>query len=110
MGRVTGIGGVFIRASDPPALRAWYKKHLGIDVQSWGGSAFPWADASGRPVAGKTAWSIGTGVIVDKGMDVEDAPELSRLQHFGLNNLFSIPDYVNEIGGHLPGHDEIFYP
>ena len=61
MKRVTGIGGIFIKANDPAALQAWYKKHLGIDVQSWGGAAFRWADDSGKPTAGTTAWSISDG-------------------------------------------------
>jgi len=33
MSRVTGIGGIFFKAKDPAMLRAWYKNHLGIDVQ-----------------------------------------------------------------------------
>lgn len=59
MRRVTGIGGIFFKAKDDAALRAWYKRHLGIDVQEWGGAAFSWADASGKPTAGSTIWSIG---------------------------------------------------
>ncbi len=62
MKRVTGIGGVFFSAKDPAALRAWYKKHLGIDVQSWGGASFDWADSSsgsGGAVCGTMAWLIG---------------------------------------------------
>ena len=59
MKRVTGIGGIFFNAKDPVALRAWYKQHLGIDVQEWGGTAFTWTDASGNPTAGTTVWSIG---------------------------------------------------
>lgn len=58
MQRVTGIGGVFFRANDAPALQAWYQRHLGIDVQSWGGSVFPWTDGSGQPAAGSTVWCI----------------------------------------------------
>jgi predicted enzyme related to lactoylglutathione lyase len=58
MKRVTGIGGIFFKAKDPAALQAWYKRHLGIDVQTWGGAAFDWTDAEGRPVAGTTAWLI----------------------------------------------------
>lgn len=61
MKRVTGIGGIFFTARDPVALRAWYKTHLGIDVQEWGGAAFRWADDAGRPVTGTTIWSIGGG-------------------------------------------------
>ena len=59
MQRVTGIGGIFFHAKDPVALRAWYQKHLGIDVQEWGGTAFTWTDAAGSPMKGTTVWSIG---------------------------------------------------
>ena len=59
--RVTGIGGIFIKAKDPAMLRAWYKTHLGIDVQAWGGTSFKWVDGSGHPIAGKTAWLVGDG-------------------------------------------------
>ena len=53
MDRVTGIGGIFFKARDPKALQAWYKRHLGIDVQDWGGAAFLWTEG------GATVWSIG---------------------------------------------------
>jgi len=59
MKRVTGIGGIFFNAKDPATLRAWYKTHLGIDVQAWGGTAFTWADAAGNPYKGTTIWLIG---------------------------------------------------
>jgi len=58
MKRVTGIGGVFFKAKDAPALRAWYRQHLGIDVQSWGGTAFTWTDSDGKPTGGMTVWSV----------------------------------------------------
>lgn len=54
MKRVTGIGGIFFHAQDPAALGAWYQRHLGIDVQAWGGAAFSWDDAGGS-----TIWSVG---------------------------------------------------
>jgi predicted enzyme related to lactoylglutathione lyase len=59
--RVTGIGGIFIKAKDPVTLRDWYKRHLGIDVQVWGGTSFRWVDSSGNPTPGTTAWMVGTG-------------------------------------------------
>ena len=58
MRRVTGIGGVFFKARDPAALRAWYKRHLGIDVQDWGGAAFSWVDEAGNAAKGTTIWSV----------------------------------------------------
>ena len=60
MNRVTGIGGIFFKAKDAPALQAWYKRHLGIDVQEWGGAAFRWVDDQGEPIAGTTIWSVGS--------------------------------------------------
>lgn len=58
MKRVTGIGGIFFKARDAVSLCAWYKKHLGIDVQDWGGTAFRWTDEEGNPKAGTTVWSV----------------------------------------------------
>ena len=42
MQRVTGIGGIFFKSSDPKALGAWYREHLGLDVTEWGGVVFHW--------------------------------------------------------------------
>ena len=58
MKRVTGIGGNFFKAKDAPALQAWYRRHLGIDVQEWGGAAFTWTDLEGKAVGGTTIWSV----------------------------------------------------
>ena len=56
MKRVTGIGGVFFKAKDPKALGAWYRTHLGMDVQAWGGVAFKAEDDPSG--GGTTAWSL----------------------------------------------------
>ncbi len=109
MKRVTGIGGIMFKAKDPKALGAWYKEHLGIDVQSWGGAAFEWVDDAGKPVGGTTAWSVVAhdaeafapsqapfmvnyrvadldGLIAalqEEGCDVLDKPEVSEYGKFG---------------------------
>ncbi|MFF5189330.1 VOC family protein [Streptomyces sp. NPDC000345] len=36
MERVLGIGGYFLRATDPAALRAWYRDRLGLDLDEDG--------------------------------------------------------------------------
>jgi predicted enzyme related to lactoylglutathione lyase len=53
IGRVTGIGGVFVKSKDPKALATWYREALGLDVAAWGGAALPY-DAPGHPP--KISW------------------------------------------------------
>ena len=38
MERVNGIGGVFIRSTQPQQLRAWYADNLGLELNDWGGA------------------------------------------------------------------------
>jgi predicted enzyme related to lactoylglutathione lyase len=61
--RVTGIGGVFIKAHEPRKLAAWYREHLGIGLQAGGDSpnapsfsTFEWTEKGGTP--GSTAFAI----------------------------------------------------
>jgi predicted enzyme related to lactoylglutathione lyase len=56
MARVTGIGGVFLRSSDPKALTKWYAEHLGIKLSDFNGAAFSWSDEVPAGT-GMTAWS-----------------------------------------------------
>jgi predicted enzyme related to lactoylglutathione lyase len=57
MQRVTGIGGVFFKSKDPKALAAWYRDHLGIAVEEWGGAAFRWSGPQNPQGVGSTIWS-----------------------------------------------------
>lgn len=43
MEKVTGIGGVFFRGTDPKALTRWYEEHLGVTSQVWQQAAGPTA-------------------------------------------------------------------
>ena len=52
--RVTGIGGLFFKSTDPDAARAWYKKHLGFDTNAYG-CTFSITDAEGKEHT--TQWS-----------------------------------------------------
>jgi predicted enzyme related to lactoylglutathione lyase len=58
MARVTGIGGIFLKARDPQALAAWYSQHLGIELSAGHqGKNFLWSDEV--PAAtGMTVWSL----------------------------------------------------
>ena len=36
MKRVIGIGGIFLKCRDVDQTRAWYSRHLGVSLESWG--------------------------------------------------------------------------
>src|SRR5437764_5108328 len=58
MAKITGIGGVFLKSKqDHKALAAWYQKHLGMPVESWGGAALHWPDDHAED-KGVTAWHL----------------------------------------------------
>jgi predicted enzyme related to lactoylglutathione lyase len=86
MKRVTGIGGVFIKAKDPAKLRAWYKTHLGIDVQTWGGATFRWGDSAEVPANAKTAWFVGDG----SNFKPSDAPFMINYRVADLHGLLKL--------------------
>lgn len=58
MARVTGIGGVFFKSTGKgPALAAWYRDHLGLALEEWGGAILRWpADPAGD--GGMTVWHV----------------------------------------------------
>lgn len=58
MTRVTGIGGVFLKAENPAELSAWYGKHLGLPLTEWGGADFEWREKDSPETVGKTVWSL----------------------------------------------------
>jgi len=58
MKRVTGLGGVFFKTTDPKKMKEWYGKHLGLPVDEYGAS-FRWFDVNDKEakVPALTAWS-----------------------------------------------------
>lgn len=57
MKRVTGIGGVFFKSSDPKATQAWYQKHLGFVAGDDNSILFEWKDVDQPEQSGYTVWA-----------------------------------------------------
>ena len=58
MAKVTGIGGVFLKAkSDSKSLAAWYQKNLGIKLEDFGGAILRWTDDQAED-KGLTVWHL----------------------------------------------------
>ena len=56
--RVTGIGGIFVRASHPQELQTWYQEKLGVPVSEEGFAMFEWREADSPEQLGQTTWSL----------------------------------------------------
>lgn len=57
MEKVTGIGGVFFKVSDPAQMAAWYRENLGIESQD-GHADFAWRESDRPEKVGRTVWSL----------------------------------------------------
>jgi predicted enzyme related to lactoylglutathione lyase len=101
MKRVTGIGGVFFKAKDPKALGAWYKAHLGIDVQPWGGAAFQWNGEGNPNGVGTTAWSL------FKADTTHFAPSTAPFMiNYRVADLLGLLDKLRTEGVHVEGEPQ----
>ena len=57
--RVTGIGGIFIKARDPKALAAWYSDNLGVPRANGAvPPLFQWRDHDDPKQVGTTVWGL----------------------------------------------------
>jgi len=58
MAKITGIGGVFFKSTgDSAALAAWYRTHLGMALEDFGGSILRWPDDKAQD-GGLTVWHV----------------------------------------------------
>jgi len=58
MKHITGIGGIFFKANDPEKLGAWYKEHLGLEVEEYGGVTFRDAEANTGTTPQRQAYPV----------------------------------------------------
>ena len=58
MAKVTGIGGVFFKSrGSSKELIDWYRKHLGVSLEEWGGVVLNWAEDKAED-GGMTVWHV----------------------------------------------------
>lgn len=56
MKKVTGIGGIFFKSSDPEKVKNWYHKNLGLTVDAYG-SPFEFRNANNPEEINYLQWS-----------------------------------------------------
>ena len=58
MARVTGIGGIFLKAQKPDLLAGWYQNQLGMTLSPYSGVDFEWREKDSPETIGKTVWAL----------------------------------------------------
>jgi predicted enzyme related to lactoylglutathione lyase len=98
MAKVTGIGGVFFKSkTDRKALADWYRTHLGVQVESYGGAVFRWADDRAAD-SGATAWHI-----ADAGSKWFQPSEASFMINYRVDDLDQMLDGLRAGGVQVVG-------
>lgn len=100
MKRVTGIGGIFICSNDPDRLRNWYAKHLGLKIESYGGTLFQWKESP----TGTTTWSVfaqGTEYL-------KPAQDRTFMVNYRVDNLDELLKVLEAEGVTLVGAPEVY--
>lgn len=103
MAKALGIGGVFLRADDPAALKAWYVKHLGLDM-----APGAWLQAAGPTVfepfgRDQPYFEIDKAVMLNFRVDDLDAM-IAQLKSEGIA-VITDPTWDSEIGRFARIHD-----
>ncbi|HXV12599.1 MAG TPA: hypothetical protein VEC56_00205 [Candidatus Krumholzibacteria bacterium] len=94
--RVTGIGGMFFKSDDPKQLMEWYRKHLGIEPDSYGGWSFKWRELRRTQRIGYTVWSP-----FEKATDYFDPSEQPYMFNFRVADLKSLLTQLRREGVHV---------
>jgi predicted enzyme related to lactoylglutathione lyase len=82
---VTGIGGIFFKANDPAGLGEWYRKHLGLDVEDYGGVTFREVDTSAGLSPKRQAYTVWSPFAADT--DYFAPSEKPFMINFRVNDL-----------------------
>ena len=97
MKRVTGFGGLFFKSDDPQKIKEWYRKHLGIQSESWG-TQFFWRDDENPQERGYTAWSV-----FKKDTTYFQPSEKTFMMNFRVDNLPELLKVLKQEGVDIIG-------
>ena len=101
MARVTGIGGVFLKCKgDSAALAAWYRTHLGMPLETWGGAVLRWPDDKAED-KGLTVWSL-----ADKDSQWFSPSDSAFMINYRVDDLDALLAQLREAGVETVGGPE----
>ena len=102
MGKVSGIGGVFYLVDDVEKHKEWYKEHLGVESDEYGGK-FTWRDEQNPNIRCITAWSPFP-------MDTRyfDTSKQSFMINYRVDDLVSLLKELEKSGVEMAGEMETY--
>ncbi|HYM95271.1 MAG TPA: VOC family protein [Chitinophagaceae bacterium] len=98
MKRVTGIGGVFVKAKEPKALAAWYDKYLGFSFGENLYVTFNGINENNAAVGGNTVFSF-----LKEDSKYFDPSDSSFMINFRVEDLRSLLEKLKEEGVEIVG-------
>jgi predicted enzyme related to lactoylglutathione lyase len=101
MAKVTGIGGVFFKCKgDRAALAEWYRRHLGLQLEGFGGAIFRWPDDPAVD-GGVTVWHV-----ADAGSKWFSPSDASFMINYRVDDLDALVAQLREDGVQVVGEPE----
>ncbi len=102
MARVTGIGGVFFKSrGEGSALAAWYKEHLGLTLEDFGGAILRWPDDKAED-KGLTVWCV-----ADKDSEWFSPSTSSLMINYRVDDLGELLDQLRAAGIEIVGGPDL---
>jgi len=100
MRRVTGLGGVFFKTNDPEKMKEWYRTHLGIESDQYGGM-FEWRDKEKPEKVCYTAWGP-----FSKDTKYFQPSEKPYMFNYRVENLVALLEQLRKEGVQVVGEIE----
>ncbi|MBI1307628.1 MAG: VOC family protein [Bacteroidetes bacterium] len=94
-GRVTGVGGIFFKSSNPEDSRLWYSKNLGLTTNEYG-SLFEYREGSDPEKIAYLQWSP-----MATNTDYFEPSGHSFMINFRVKNIERLVDQLRESGVHV---------
>lgn len=101
--RVTGIGGIFFKAKDPKALAAWYKDHLGLEVEHGSIVTFHWREQQQPQGLAYTVWSAFADAT-----EYFEPSTASFMINYRVTGLDELLETLRRDGIEVDGHVEVY--
>ncbi|MBL7745404.1 MAG: VOC family protein [Chitinophagaceae bacterium] len=98
MKKITGLGGVFIKARDPKAMAAWYQQHLGIGFNEYNYVDLPFTDEQGKVTPGYNVLSFFT-----ENSAYFNPSEKQVMLNLRVSDLFTLLDQLRAEGVSIVG-------